>query len=89
MQNALFGLNLNECRDPGYCDKGILVSRVLCHSLTYVTDVSSTSVLHRSQTPKKNFEHFPEILLKPGFGEHHPHTRRGAIQSSFCLRSPY
>ena len=42
-------------------------------------------VLHSPQKQKKNFQ----LLLNPGFGENHPHTRRGAIQSSFCLRSPY
>ena len=44
MHNALFGLNLNEYRAPrvllpGYCNKGIPVPQVLCHSLTEVTEV--------------------------------------------------
>jgi len=29
-----------------------------------------------------------EYYWNRGFGQNHPHTRRGAIQSSFCLRSP-
>ena len=39
------------------------------------------------KTRKKYFEHFSLILLKPGFGENHPHTRRGAIHShrSACV----
>ena len=41
------------------------------------------------KTKKKTLNIFPHILLKQGFGLNHPHTRCGAIQSSFCLRSPY
>ena len=43
-------------------------------------------VLHRPQQ-KKALKFFPKILLKPGFGQNHPHTRRGAIRShrSACV----
>ena len=46
-------------------------------------------VLRRPQNQKKKFEHFSLNIIEPGFGENHPQTRRAAIQSSFCLRSPY
>ena len=49
----------------------------------------STPVLHHPRNKHKTLNNFPKYDLKPGFGENHPHTRRGAIQSSFCLRSPY
>ena len=34
--------------------------------------------------PEKNFEHISLNTMKPGFGEYHPYTTRGAVQSSFC-----
>ena len=51
--------------------------------------MDATPVLHRPQIkPKKLFKQFPSILLKPGLGQNHL-TRRGATQSSFCLRSSH
>ena len=43
--------------------------------------------------PEKNFEHFSQKLLKPGFGESHPHTQ-GVAQCShrsacvLCTEAP-
>ena len=42
-------------------------------------------VMHRPQKKKENI--FPQLLLKPGSGQNHPHTRRGGIQSSFASKT--
>ena len=47
MHKTLLGLKLNEYHNkdlPGYCNEGIPVPRVLCHSLTGVTEFPGKGV---------------------------------------------
>ena len=53
---------------PGYCNKGIPVPRVLCHSLTEVTEVpgKGMGILQNLQIPGYRYGSVTELTEVPG-----------------------